>query len=358
MAEKKQGLRVALLYNLKKNAPPVLGAPLDFWADLDSENTIQHLKAALEAGGHTVFPMEGDATLFFQLQENPIDIAFNICEGHFGESRESQVPALLEMLRIPYTGSKVLTLALTLDKPMCKRVLAFHGLPTPPFQVFYTAEDDLDPRLEFPLFVKPSREGTAMGISGRSIVGDEKSLREQIAGVIENYREPALVEEFISGREVTVGLLGNWVPEENAPVRWSADGHGYSSHLHGLRVLPPMEVDFSAVPKEEGGIYTHRVKDELWKLPKYLCPALLPAEKNEELRRLAVTAFWATGCLDMARVDFRLDENLNSYILEVNPLPGLSPGYSDLVIEAEADGLSHTPLINTILNLARDRYGI
>lgn len=352
------GLKVGLLYNLKVNAPPLPSSPDDRWAELDSETTVQALTQALEEGGHQVIPLEGDLSLLGKLQETPIDIAFNICEGHFGVSRESQIPALLDMLRIPYTGSGVLTLALTLDKPTCKRVLLAQGLPTPAFQVFSSPNDPLDPSLRFPLFVKPSVEGSGMGITGRSVVGDESALREQVSWLIGEYRQLALVEEFISGKEITVGLLGNWVAQGNTMVRWSADGHGKSQYLHGMRVLPPMEVDFSAVPEEERGIYTHRVKDELWKLPKYLCPAPLPEEKNSEVQRLAVAAFQATGCLDMARIDFRLDQNLNPYILEVNPLPGLAPGYSDLVIEAEADGLSHTELINSILDAARKRYFI
>lgn len=352
------GLKVGLLYNLKRNAPPFPGSPPDRWAELDSESTVQALTQALESEGHRVIPMEGDVSLFQKLQQTPIDIAFNICEGHFGESRESQVPALLDMLRIPYTGSGVLTLALTLDKAICKRVLLSHRLPTPAFQVLNSPDDPLHPSLRFPLFVKPSREGSGMGISGRSIVGDESALRQQLSWLIAEYQEPALVEEFISGREITVGLVGNWVPAEKAPVRWSADGHGKSKYLHGLRVLPPMEVDLGPVPAEERGVYTHRVKDELWKLPRYLCPAPLPQEKNKELQQLAVAAFQATGCLDMARIDFRMDESLNPYILEINPIPGLAPGYSDLVLEAEADGLSHSQLINSILDIARQRYGI
>ncbi|MBI2845414.1 MAG: D-alanine--D-alanine ligase [Chloroflexi bacterium] len=352
------GLKIGLLYNLKVNAPPLPGSPPDRWAELDSESTVQALTQALEAKGHEVIPMEGDLSLLPKLQETPIDIAFNICEGHFGQSRESQIPAILDMLRIPYTGSGVLTLGLTLDKPMCKRVLMAQGLPTPAFQVFTSVDDPLDPNLHFPLFVKPSVEGSGIGITGHSIVSDETALREQVAWLLDVYQQPALVEEYISGKEITVGLIGNWVREEKTEIRWSADGHRKSKYLHGLRVLPPMEVDFSAVPPEEKGIYTHRVKDELWKLPKYICPASISEEKSEELQRLSVAAFQAMGCLDMARIDFRLDQDLNPYILEINPLPGLAPGYSDLVIEAEADGLSHPELINSILDAARQRYGI
>ena len=129
-------LHVALLANLKKNAPILPDMPADYWVDLDSEHTVEAIADALRQRGHRVTFLEGDVTLYDRLREVRPDICFNICEGHFGDAREAQVPAILEMLRIPYTGSKVLTLALALDKPMTKRVLTFHELPTPSFQVF------------------------------------------------------------------------------------------------------------------------------------------------------------------------------------------------------------------------------
>jgi D-alanine-D-alanine ligase len=330
------GLRVALLANLKKNAPHGAGEPQDRWAELDSERTIDSIAAGLREEGHEVTFLEGDESLYGRLRRSHFDIAFNICEGHRGESRESHVPALLEMLGIPYTGSKVLCLALTLDKPMAKRVLAFHGLPTPRFQVFDHPFAALDPDLGYPLFVKPAGEGTGMGINGDSIVRDESQLRRQLGWLIETYGQPALVEEYVEGREITVGVLGN----------------------AELRVLPPLEIDLSTCPREERGIYTSRIKAELPTVPRYLCPAALSQAQVDELSELAVAAFRSLGCLDVARVDFKLDahDSERPYILEVNPLPGLSPGVSDLVFEAEAVGMTHAELINAILVAALERY--
>src|SRR5512139_490733 len=148
---------VALLANLKKNAPTWPGMTPDQWDDLDSEQTIQGIMAAIEAGGHRVTFLEGDVTLYDNLRQVRPDICFNICEGHFGDSREAQVPAILEMLRIPYTGSRVLTLAMALDKPMTKRILWWHELPTPAFQEFDRDDEALNDDLVYPLFVKPSR---------------------------------------------------------------------------------------------------------------------------------------------------------------------------------------------------------
>ncbi|MBI3962581.1 MAG: D-alanine--D-alanine ligase, partial [Deinococcus sp.] len=157
------GYKVALLANLKKNAPHHPGEPPDAHADLDSESTMLAIQAALESRGHRVTFLEGGRNLPSDLSRLRPDIAFNVCEGHQGDSREAQVPALLEMLGIPYTGSKVLTLALTLDKPMTKRVLAYAGIRTPAFQVFERGDEPLGGNLSYPLFVKPSREGTGMG---------------------------------------------------------------------------------------------------------------------------------------------------------------------------------------------------
>lgn len=348
---------VAVLANLKKNAPSWPGMPPDRWDDLDSEQTIQAIINALEAGGHQAMFLEGNSTLFETLGKTRPDICFNICEGHFGDGREAQVPAVLEMLRIPYTGSQVLTLALALDKPMTKRVLTYHNLPTPPFQVFERINEPLDPDLQFPLFAKPSREGTGMGVSAESIVRDESQLREQLRRMFERYDQPLLVERFIEGREVTVGVIGNLT----SPVAWRVpDNEEAPRILRGLRFFPPLEVDMSAYPPEEAGIYTSRIKVEMAHEFHYHCPAPLSEELIEELNWLAAATFRVTGCLDVARVDFRLDSNDGDkpYILEINPLPGLNPGYSDLCIEAAADGWTYEELINEILNLALERYAL
>lgn len=350
-------LNVAVLANLKRNAPTYEGMPADAWDDLDSDITVDSLVAALQAGGHRATFLEGNLSLIEELPRLKPDICFNISEGHWGDSRESHVPALLEMLRQPYTGSGVLTLALTLDKPMTKRVLAFHDLPTPAFQVFERADEPLDDDLRFPLFVKPSREGTGMGVSGQSIVHDERELRGQLDEQLARYQQPILVERFIRGREVTVGVIGNLRP----PVaRRMPDDETARRVLGGLRFLPPLEVDFRAYPETEGGVYTNRMKTEWAHDFHYLCPAPLDAGLVEQLNRLTAAVFRVTGCRDVARVDFRLDadDGDRPYILEVNPLPGLYPGLSDLVLEAAAEGTDYAGLINDILDAAGLRYGL
>jgi D-alanine-D-alanine ligase len=351
------GLNIAVLANLKKNAPKYEGMPADAWADLDSEKTINAIVAALEQGGHRATFLEGNLSLVEKLPALKPDICFNICEGHWGDSRESHVPALLEMLRIPYTASGVLTLALTLDKPMTKRVLAFHGLPTPAFQVFERADEPLDPDLAFPLFVKPSREGTGMGVSASSIVRDETELRARLAEQLARYRQPILAERFIRGREVTIGVVGNLME----PVAWRVPGDERAERVfRGLRFLPPLEVNFAAYPESEAGVYTNRIKTEWADDFRYLCPAPLAPTLAEQLNWLTAAVFRVTGCVDVARVDFRLDadDGDKPYILEVNPLPGLNPTVSDLVLEAKAAGIAYDELINTIVDTACTRHGL
>lgn len=346
--------RVALLANLKANAPRFEGMAEDQWDDLDSEETVNTLVDAIRTGGHVCEFLEGNITLLDAIRKFKPDICFNICEGHFGDAREAQVPAILEMLYIPYTGSKVLALALSLDKPMTKRVLHYHDLPTPPFQVFERVDEPLNDDMAFPLFVKPSREGTGMGISARSIVRGDDEMREQVARILERYKQPALVERYIEGREVTVGVTGNLM----GPVaRRIPHDEGAPRVQAGLRFWPPMEVDLKPY-LDTDIVYSNRLKVALADKLDYLCPAPLDEDLVDDLNWYTAAVFRVIGALDVSRVDFRLDVNDNwkPYILEINPLPGLSPGISDLVIEATADGVSHTELVNMILDTALKRY--
>lgn len=348
--------RVAVLANIKANAPFFDGMSEDQWDDLDSESTVLSIRDAIRAGGHECEFLEADESIIDTIRTYKPDICFNIAESHFGDSREAQIPAILEKLQIPYTGSKVLTLALSLDKPMTKRILAWHNLPTPEFQSFEREDEPLDEGMKFPLFIKPSREGTGMGISFQSILHDERELRSQLRLILKRYKQPALVERFIEGREVTVGLVGNLI----GPVarRIPRDENAHRIHA-GLTFLPPMEVNLDPY-LETDGVYGNYLKTAMAADLEYLCPAPLDEEMVDELNWLAAAVFRVTGALDFARIDFRLDKNDNykPYILEINPLPGLMPKLSDIIIEANADGFSYNEFINLILNTALARYGM
>lgn len=361
-------LKVAVLANLKHNAPKFPGMTDDHWDDLDSASTVEALQDAIRAGGHEAAFFEATTDLVAALGHYQPDICFNISEGHFGDGREAQVPALLEMMRLPYTGSRVMTLALALDKPMTKRVMMWHDLPTPAFQSFESPDEPLDDDMVFPLFVKPSREGTGMGVSGKSVVNDERELREQVAYIVNRYKQTALVERYIAGREVTVGLVGNisGVGARRLPQRYyvtkerdySEAGLG-ALRAGGITFLPPLEINLTPYI-ETDAVYSNRLKTDLADELEYLCPAPLKREQVQQLNWLTAALFRVLGCYDVSRVDFRLDENDNykPYILEINPLPGLAPGISDLVIEAAAMGISHAELVNMILNAAIERYNL
>ena len=297
-----KNFKIAVLANLKKNAPHWEGMPEDQWDDLDSEKTVNAILGALRSQGHSCEFFEGDLTLMTTLPKYKPDICFNICEGHFGDSREAQVPALLEMLRIPYTGSRLFTLALALDKPMTKRILWWHELPTPAFQEFDRADESLNEDLSFPLFVKPSREGTSMGVSAKSIVHSEEELREQVGFIIQKYKQPALVETYIDGREVTVGMVGNLV----GPVARRMPVNPNAPRVQaGLYFLPPMEVDLKPYELTDA-VYSNRLKVALAEELDYLCPAPITSELVDELNWLAAAVFRVMGAYDCARVDFRL----------------------------------------------------
>jgi len=348
-------IKVAVLANLKVNAPKFEDMSDDQWDDLDSEKTINVMLEEIRSAGHECEFLEGDRTLMDTLPKFKPDICFNICEGHFGDSREAQVPALLEMMRIPYTGSKVLTLALALDKPMTKRILHWHSLPTPAFQEFDRSDSPLDEDLKYPLFVKPSREGTSMGVSAKSIVKNENELREQVSYIINKYRQPALVETYVEGREITVGMVGNLI----GPVARRLPVNPKAPRIQaGLYFLPPMEVNLKPFETTDT-VYSNRLKVALAEELDYLAPAPIDDETVDELNWLAAAVFRVMGALDVARVDFRLDmhDNGKPYILEINPLPGLS-SISDLVIEACADDIDQGSLINMILEAGMKRYGL
>ncbi len=201
--------KVAVLANIKdESKPKPEGVPPDAFADYDHIETIDAIRAAIETDGHKTVFIQADEELPFALKEERPDICFNIAEGLGGDAREAQIPALLELLRIPYTGSRVLTNGISLDKTLTKRIWRDRRLPVAPFQEFAIGDEPLRPELEFPLFVKPAREGTGMGVDMNAIVNNEKELRERAEYIINTYQQPALVETFLPGREFTVGIMG------------------------------------------------------------------------------------------------------------------------------------------------------
>jgi D-alanine-D-alanine ligase len=345
--------RVAVLANIKdESKPKPEGVPPDAFADFDHIETVQSIQQAIETDGHETQFIMADENLPYALKDYNPDICFNIAEGLGGDAREAQVPSLLEMMRIPYTGSRVLTNAIALDKTLTKRIWRDRRLPVAPFQEFSTGEESLRPELKFPLFVKPAREGTGMGVDMHARVENEAELRERAKYVINSYQQPALVETFLPGREFTVGQLGRQDAKLHSrhPEWYEADG------IHRLPILE-LRTEKSATP----GIYSHAAKaQQLGKkgAPEYICPADVEPDLAKKLHHLALRGHSLIFATDVSRVDFRLDAEGNPRLIEINPLPGLTPGYSDLCLQAAAEGISYEDLILEILYLAAGRWGL
>ncbi len=328
-------MNVGFCYNLKKS--PKEYPQDDLYAEWDDEETIHAVQSALSRK-HRVIPVEGDEEAFEKFRSLRPQIVFNIAEGLYGSSREAQIPAMLEMLRIPYTGSDPLTLALCLDKGMAKKVLAHQGIPTPLFAVFPDLKMRRTALPPFPLLVKPLFEGSSKGIGNRALVRTRKELQEQISGVLDRYHQPALVEKYLPGREFTVALLGNGAEVE---------------------MLPIVEIQFDQLPADINPIYSYEAKwiwDTVEKpLEIFSCPAPVSSKLRRQMERVCKSAYAALRCRDWCRIDIRLDESGEPNVLELNPLPGILPNpdaNSCFPKAARTAGMSYPDLINRVLEIA------
>lgn len=332
-------LNIALVYNLKRDVADGETLPRDFYAEYDRWHTVTAIAETLRERGYRVELAEADRGLLRWLQRHPVDMVFNIAEGSPSENREAHVPALLSALTIPYTGSDSFTLALALDKAKTKSVLLYEGIPTPRFQLVRSPRDLLREDLRFPLIVKPNREGSAKGLTAESVVHDAAALAAQVARILRVYQQEALVEEFIEGTELTVGVLGDGPPQ----------------------ALPILEIDFSACRGSGEFFYSWRMKEfqgdaAQGLLPQFHCPARLDEAQTRLIRLLALRAHQALGCAGFSRTDVRLSRDGVPYVLEVNPLPGLDPVESNFPQMARAAGLSYGELLEQIVTSGLRRH--
>lgn len=319
-------LRVGFTYNEKRQLPGM--DPLtDAEAEFDGPKTLEAIRSAIRKLGHEVIDFEATSDLPAKLGSADVDVVFNIAEGMQGRNRESQVPALLDMMGIPYTGSDATTLTITLDKGLAKKIVAEAGVPTPFSFLMNDPKESIPSTLIYPVIVKPVAEGSSKGIYKSSVVHNETELRTVAAGLIERYRQAALVETFVGGREFTVALLGEKRP----------------------KVMRPMEVMFldSSV---EYPVYSYEYKLDFQNHIRYETSPELSSKQKVQIEAYARKAFMALGCRDVARIDFRMDLYGNLYFLECNPLPGLTPGWSDLCLITEAMNMSYETLIQEILS--------
>jgi len=342
--------RLALVANSKSGFIPEEGDPPDAGSEFDSLQTLHAITDALESDGHSVHILEADCTLPSAVLKIRPQICFNIAEGLQGNGREAQVPALCEMMGIPYTASGIVPNAISLDKTLTKRIWRDAGLPTADFiEVSSLAELD-QIGFEFPMFIKPAREGSGMGITQSSIVHNHDQLTSRVNTIIEAYRQPALIEKFLSGREFTVGYIGNPGSPEN---RYRCDLYD----LDGYHWFPIMEI--KSHNSISPSVYGHEAKCidiGAEGAPDYLCPADIPNSLKDQLIDLTKQATQVLDVCDVARVDIRLGSDHQPYLMEINTLPGLNPDLSDLCIMAAAEGLDYNILINEILYLAADRF--
>jgi D-alanine-D-alanine ligase len=345
---------VAVLANIKEEGLPLpTGVAEDALADYDHIETVQAIQSAIESDGHSTIFIPADQNLPYALKEIKPDICFNIAEGLGGDGREAQTPALLEMLRIPYTHSRVMANTIALDKTLTKRLWRDRRLPVAPFQEFIIGDEPLRTELRFPLFVKPAREGTGMGVDTKAIVRSEAELRERIEYIIRVYRQPALVETFLSGREFTCGLIGRWDAK-----RYSRHPEWYDGKF-GYHIFPVLELDSSR--SVTPGVYSQESKSKAVGeegAPGYVCPAEVSPELNRKLQTLVAKAHMAIKAIDVSRTDIRLNDEGEPVLIEINPLPGLTPNYSDLCLEAAAEGIAYEDLILEILYLGASRWGM
>ncbi len=317
-------------------------ASLDTYAEWDTWETINAVKSALEIY-HNVYLVEADLNAYNKLLDIKPDIVFNIAEGFNGRSREAQIPAILDMLQIPYTGSDPLTLSTCLDKARTKEVLSYHKIPTANFIVIDSVEQADNINLQYPLFVKPVFEGSSKGIFSSSFVKTKSELLNEIRRILFDYNQSALVEEFLPGREFTVAILGN----------------------NNLEVLPIVEILYNDFPNDFLPIYSYEAK---WifdtrenPLNVFSCPAVLDETLKSDIENVVKRTYKVLNCKDWSRIDVRLNKNNVPNIIEVNPLPGILPNPEDnscFPKAARTAGLSYNDLINKVLFLAAKRYNL
>ncbi len=323
-------MRVGITYNLKSDVQGDHSVPLveDMYEEFDSPETINAIGNVLKGLGHDPVPLGFGPAVAEKVMAEKIDLVFNIAEGYSGRSREAQIPALLEMLNIPYTGPNPMTAALTLDKIASKKMALACGVATPACAVIGEPGE-----VKFPAIIKLAYEGSSKGIRQSSKVFNAAELDKQAAWLKTNYPEqPILVEEFIPGREFTVGVIGNEDPE----------------------ILGIMEI----VPKNKAlndFIYSLEVKRDYLAQVDYFCPPKIDEQLKNRLAEAALRLYKIFECRDISRFDFRVDGKGDPYFLEVNTLPGLHPVSSDIVIMARLRRIAYAELIKRIFELAAAR---
>ena len=339
-------MRIGIAFDLKPQSPLPAGAPDDLNEEFDNPATIEAIASSIRQMGHTPVELGNGRELLQKLLNDPPDLVFNIAEGTgTSRNREARVPAVCEMLGIPCTGSDVLTLSLCLDKDMCRRTVQDAEVVVPNGLLLAYPDGGYDgdfaefaglvgeTGLAFPLIAKPSCEGSSKGIRSKCLIETPGEVGPVVGSLWNDYKQAVLLEEFIAGDEITVGVLGNDPPRV----------------IGCMRVLPKQPTDRF--------VYGLEVKRDWEARVTYECPPKLPSPAVAAIENAALEAYEILGCRDVARIDFRVRDGI-PYFLEANPLPGLNPDTGDLLLMCKAMGVSHADLIAAIIDNALRRQGM
>lgn len=325
-------LSIGLVYNLREDYR-ALGYSEEETAEFDTISSLTAITASLKKMGHRVDHVGHAIALTERLVNGGTwDLVLSMAEGLSGRNREAQAPAILELFDQPYVFSDALTMAVALDKDVAKRLIRDAGIPTAPFMLIQSKEDDLRSWSRFPAFVKPSAEGTSKGCDVGSKVDNLDDLASVTEELLGHFRQPVLVEEYLPGREFTVGILGNG---------------------RDAKVIGVAEVTMNK--QADQGVFTLRNKEQQDTLCSF---ARVEDDDASEMASLALAAYHSLGCRDLARIDFRLDKDGNPFFLEANPIVGLHPTNSDLPVLAELHGMPYDSLMANIINAAASRYDL
>ncbi|MBI4009118.1 hypothetical protein HY357_02700 [Candidatus Roizmanbacteria bacterium] len=333
---------LAFLYNIRHQYPDPKDPRSQLEVDFDDPPVIASMIKHFENLGYKVIPIEANTQAYLKLYEKrkEIDFAFDYSFGLYGQFKYCHIPAMLEMLQIPFTGSSSFVRALTLNKVKMKQILSANNVSTLPYQLLDSLDISLKNDLHYPLIVKPVAQGSSAGITKNSIVNDVRSLKKQVELILKTFEQPAFVEPFLKWREFSVAMLGN-----------------------PPRILPIIEPDFKLLPKRFlpfDSIEVKWVYEDSSSTNHLVCPAKLDKDLRQKIEDLSLRTWKALDIYDLCRIDMRNDQNGNLYILDVNAPPGLLPPdvsqWSYFPIACRALGIDYEKMLKMIIDTALKRY--